>query len=554
MKRLFILFAGLVSFLAASAQKTPNWVRSAVIYQIYPSSYQDSNGDGFGDLKGIQSRLDYIQSLGVTCIWLNPIWKSGFKDGGYDVIDFYQVDPRFGTNADFVQLANDVHKRGMHIILDLVAGHASNESVWFKQSMEADKNLQYSDYFIWASRRPTDISSQDSAKFVEASAPRDKFYVKNYYDAQPALNYGYAHPNPNHPWEQAVDAPGPMAVRREMKNVISFWLETGADGFRVDLASSLVKNDPDKKATIDLWKELNAWFDEKFPEGVMISQWSNPRQSLAQAGFDVDFFLRPGKLTSAADGNRKTNDNIYFNKKGLGTVGDWETYFNDQYENTVGKGYVSLPTGSHGNYRMANDDRKDPAELKVLLTFVLTQPGVPMVYYGDEIGMKFLTNEPERDGSRNRSGSRTPMQWDDSPNDGFSTVAGNNIYLPQDPSPDRPTVAKQDKDPASQLNYLRALLKLRSSSPALNNDGRLKFLSDTTQPYPLVYLRYSGNEKYIVAVNPSDKSVQAKIGSQNSRKVTYALGTTASSKYTVGKDADVIKLPALSAAIFKLEE
>ncbi|HMI59703.1 MAG TPA: alpha-amylase family glycosyl hydrolase [Puia sp.] len=553
MKKILLLLAGSISCLFGAAQKTPNWVKSALFFQIYPSSYQDSDGDGFGDLKGIQSRLDYIQSLGVNTIWLNPIFKSGFKDGGYDVIDFYQVDPRFGTNTGFTQLAKEIHRRGMHLILDLVAGHSSNENVWFKQSMEADSNLQHSNYYIWAPRRPSDLSPQDSAHFVEANAPRNKYYVKNYYDAQPALNYGYARLNPNHPWEQPVDAPGPRAVRRELQNIITFWLEKGADGFRVDLASSLVKSDPDKKATIALWKELNSWFDEKFPEGIMVSQWSNPKEAIAQAGFDVDFFLRPGKLVSAAEGGRKGDGKVYFDRKGEGSVADWEVYFNDQYESSVNKGYVSLPTGSHGASRMENDNHKEAADLKVLLTFVLTQPGVPLIYYGDEIGMKFLVNEPEVDGSRNRSGSRTPMQWDDSKNAGFSTAPQDKIYLPIDPDPNRPTVAKQDKDPASQLNYARALVKLRSASAAMGNDGRLKFLSDTAQPYPLVYMRYSGNEKYIIALNPSNKSVEAKIGTQGGNRVTYAAGTTESGKYTIGKTEDIIKLPAISAAIFRLE-
>lgn len=551
MKKIVLLIVGSVACFWVSAQRSPAWSKAAIFYQVYPSSFQDSDGDGFGDLKGIQSRLDYVQSLGINSLWLNPVFKSGFKDGGYDVIDFYEVDPRFGTNTDLVNLAKEMHRRGMHLVLDLVAGHSSNQSIWFKQSMEADPNLQYSNYYIWAPAKPKDLSPQDSAKWVQANAPRAKYYIKNYYDEQPALNYGYANPDPDRPWEQPVTAPGPMAVRRELQNIITFWLEKGVDGFRVDLASSLIKNDPDKKATSALWRDLNGWFDKKFPEGVLIAEWHNPKQAIA-AGFDMDF-LRPGRLSSAYERGRKTDAKIYFDKKGEGSAADWYLYYKDQYDGTLNKGYASLPTGSHDAPRMANDDRKDIADLEVLLTFVLTQPGAPFLYYGDEIGMRYISNEPEVEGSRNRSGSRTPMQWDDSPNAGFSTAAANKIYLPIDPDANRPTVSKQDKDPKSQLNYVRALLKLRSSSAALGNDGEWTLLSDTARAYPMVYLRQGGGEKYVIAVNPSAKAVEAKIGSQHSAKATYTFGTGASSKYTAGKDADVIKLPAVSAAIFKLE-
>ncbi|HEY4197683.1 MAG TPA: alpha-amylase family glycosyl hydrolase [Mucilaginibacter sp.] len=551
MKKTILLLAGLLISVFASAQKHADWIKAAVFYQIYPSSFQDSNGNGIGDLKGIQSRLDYVQSLGINTIWLNPVFKSGFKDGGYDVIDFYQVDPRFGTNTELVQLANEIHRRGMHIVLDLVAGHSSNQSAWFKQSMEADKNQQYSDYYIWANEKPKDLPAQEASHWVEANAPRAKYYIKNYYDIQPALNYGYANPNPNHPWEQSVDAPGPRAVRRELQNIITFWLEKGIDGFRVDLASSLVKNDPDKKATITLWKDLSGWFHEKFPQGVLIAEWFNPKQSIA-AGFDIDF-LRPGKLTSAYQRGQKTADKIYFDKAGEGSVFDWETYFKDQYEGTLNKGYVSLPTGNHDSPRIASEDRKDDKELKVMLTFFLTQPGVPFIYYGDEIGMKYIPNSPDVEGSRNRSGTRTPMQWDASENAGFSTATKDKLYIPQDPDPNRPTVAKQEKDPHSQLNYVRELLKLRASSAALGNDGEWELLSDVNQPYPMIYMRRHGNEKYIIAINPSAKDVEAKITAQDAKRGIYTTGTTKSCSYKTDKNGDVIKMPAISAAIFKLE-
>ena len=455
LKFLIFLLLCLASFVNTNAQKHPDWLKTAVFYQIYPSSFQDANGDGIGDLKGIQSRLDYIQSLGINAIWLNPVFKSAFKDGGYDVIDFYQVDPRFGTNSDLIELAKDVHRRGMHIVLDLVAGHTSNESEWFRQSMQADSNLRYSNYYIWPQFKPNDLSEQEATRWVETTAARGKYYIKNYYDVQPALNYGFAHPNPAHPWEQGVNAPGPQAVRRELQNIISFWLEKGLDGFRVDLAASLVKNDPDKSATIALWKDMNGWFDGKFPEGVLIAEWFNPKQSI-EAGFDIDF-LRPGALTSAYERGQKTQAKVYFNKAGEGSLRNWNIYFQDQYNSTLHKGYISLPTGNHDSPRMTNEDRKDASELKVLITFLLTQPGVPFIYYGDEIGMRYIPNSPDVEGSRNRSGTRTPMQWDESSNAGFSTAAKEKIYIPEDPDPNRPTVSKQEKDPQSLLHFVQSL-------------------------------------------------------------------------------------------------
>jgi maltose alpha-D-glucosyltransferase / alpha-amylase len=551
MKRVTVLLCCLITCLSVSAQKSPEWLKTAVFYQVYPSSFQDSDGNGIGDLKGIQSRLDYIQSVGANTIWLNPIFKSAFKDGGYDVIDFYQIDPRFGTNTGLTELAKEMHQRGMHLVLDLVAGHSSNESEWFKQSMQADNNLEYSDYYIWASTKPADLPEQEASHWVEANAPRARYYIKNYYDIQPALNYGYAHPNPAHPWEQSVDAPGPRAVRRELENIMAFWMEKGVDGFRVDLASSLVKNDPDKSATIALWKEMSGWFHDSYPEGVLVAEWFNPKQSIS-AGFNVDF-LRPGKLTSAYERGKKTDAKVYFDKTGAGTLADWETYFRDQYDSTAGKGYVSLPTGSHDAPRMAGEDRSSTAELEVLLTFFLTQPGIPLVYYGDEIGMKYIPNSPEVEGSRNRSGTRTPMQWDSSQNAGFSTAPKEKIYIPLDPDPNRPTVAKEDKDPNSQLNYVRELLKLRASTTALGNDGELDFLGDPKQPYPMIYVRHSSVEKYLVALNPTGKDVQAKIVGQNAR-ATYVFGTNKSVSYNNGTGEDTITLPALSAAIFKLEQ
>ena len=551
MKKVLLSLVSMLVWVFLHAQQHPNWLKSAVFYQIYPSSFQDGNGDGIGDLKGIQSRLDYIQALGINAIWLNPVFKSAFKDGGYDVIDFYQVDPRFGTNTELIELAREVHRRGMRIVLDLVAGHTSNESAWFKQSMETDSNLQYSNYYIWAPSKPADLSEQEASRWVEADAPRAKYYIKNYYDVQPALNYGYANPKPDHPWEQGVNAPGPQAVRRELQNIITFWLEKGIDGFRVDLAASLVKNDPDKKATIALWKDLNGWFGEKFPNGVLIAEWFNPKQSI-EAGFAIDF-LRPGSLTSAYERGQKTKAKVYFDKAGEGSLASWAGYFEDQYISTLHKGYLSLPSGNHDSPRMANEDRKDVSELKVLMAFLLTQPGVPFIYYGDEIGMRYIPNSPDIEGSRSRSGTRTPMQWDESLNAGFSTAPKERIYIPQDQDPNRPTVAREETDPESLLHFVRALLKLRASSEALGNEGHWALLNDTSQSYPMVYIRFKGNEKYIIAVNPSGRKVHASFPTQHASKVTYVFGTAGKGIYQKEESGDEINMPAVSAVIYQIE-
>ena len=315
MKRSSLITMVLWACMGAMAQNPtqPSWLSDAVFYQIYPSSYQDTDGNGIGDIAGILSRLDYIKSIGVNAIWLNPVYVSGWTDGGYDVIDFYRVDKRFGTNSDLVELIHQAHARGIKIVMDLVAGHSSDQCEWFLQSKEAP-NLRYSDYYIWPSFKPEgstrpqgngsgslddavrhNASASLLSKFVATDAPRGPYYIKNFFNTQPALNFGFANPDPTHPWEQAVDAPGPMAMRRELKNIISFWMDKGVDGFRVDMAASLVKNDPDKSATIKLWKDdLMKWFGQEYPEGVLIAEWFNPAQSI-EAGFDLDFFCHDGQ-------------------------------------------------------------------------------------------------------------------------------------------------------------------------------------------------------------------------------------------------------------------
>lgn len=510
----------------------PSWLSRAVFYQIYPSSYMDSDGDGIGDLRGIQSRLGYLKGLGINAIWLNPIFVSGWFDGGYDVIDFYRVDPRFGTNSDLVALVKAAHLTGIKVCLDLVAGHTSNRCPWFLESANGGVDDRYADYYIWtdsiSQKDRDDIALRQQApdpqastigKYVEADARRGHYYLKNYYPCQPALNYGYAHPDPAHPWEQSVDAPGPQAVRRELRNIMAFWFGKGVDGFRVDLASSLVKNDPDKKAVMALWKEMRQWRDEHYPDRALISEWANPPQAIP-AGFDIDFMIQFGvagyaSLFFAPDtpwGQRQTKRKgqptpCYFDRAGRGSIKEFIDNFSDSYNKTKGLGYIAIPTANHDFQRPNIGTRCTTDQLKVAMTFFLTMPGVPLIYYGDEIGMRYQPGLPSKEGSNDRGGSRTPMQWAPGATAGFSTCEPSELYLPVATDDGRLTVAAEEQDPGSLLQYTKALLTLRQATPALGNDGAWALVSDVDRPYPMVYQRTSGSQTVLVALNPSGKKV-----------------------------------------------
>ena len=558
----------------ASAQNPaqPSWLSDAVFYQIYPSSFQDTDGNGIGDIPGIISRLDYIQSIGVTAIWLNPVYVSGWTDGGYDIIDFYRVDPRFGTNSDLVELVEKAHARGIKIVMDLVAGHSSDQCEWFLQSKEAP-NLRYSDYYIWPTFKPEDPSARPGtggslddavrmsagasllSKFVATDAPRGPYYIKNFFDTQPALNFGFADPDPAHPWEQAVDAPGPMAMRRELKNIMSFWMDKGVDGFRVDMAASLVKNDPDKSETIRLWKEdLMKWFGAEYPEGVLIAEWFNPAQSI-EAGFDLDFFCHDGRYNYSSlffYGRRGPGANAapYFDVAGNGGLKEWYDLYTYQYDAVKGKGYVCMPTGNHDFNRVCTEGRTKPEELMVAMTFFLTMPGVPFIYYGDEIGLKQNPAAPSTEGSGFRAGCRIPMLWDGTANAGFSTAPIDKIYIPQDPDPGRMTVEKAEIDPNSLLRYVRTLLRLRKRVPALGADASWRLVSSLDQPYPMVYERKLGNERCYVVLNPSGKAVKVTLPAEASKPELIG-GSYQKCTYKQTKKGDVVSLSPVSAAIFK---
>lgn len=532
---------------------TPVWLEDAIFYEIYPQSFYDSNDDGIGDIPGIEQKLPYLQSLGVTAVWINPCFVSPFQDAGYDVSDYYQVAPRYGTNEDLQRLFDQARKRGIRILLDLVPGHTSIEHPWFKASARHKRN-EYSDFFIWTEHAwQWDVPGY---RLVSGFSERDGSYLTNFFYFQPALNYGFANPDPDQPWQQPVDAPGPMYVRRELKRIIQYWLEMGASGFRVDMAFSLVKGDPGNRQTIKLWQEIRSWLDDVYPEAVLLSEWGVPTRAIA-AGFHMDFCLpfgTPGytALLRKPYGPGAGSDAYgfsFFDSRGSGNICEFLDNFMHHFQVIQSKGLMCFPTGNHDINPRLNKDRS-VADLELIYLFMLTMPVVPIIYYGDEIGMRTLEGLPSKEGGYNRTGSRTPMQWSDAPNAGFSTAPEGQLYLPVDNSPDRPVVSVQEKQRDSLLNRVRRLVALRKAHPALQAAASFEVIYAEPGSYPFVYLRSHGEERLLVAVNPSSRPVEVPLPLSQAASLETLFGIQGGLR----KESDhwIIRLPGVSGGVYKL--
>ena len=503
----------LCSNAGSSRSPVPAWLANAIFYEVYPQSFLDTNGDGIGDLPGVIDKLDYIRSLGCDAIWLNPCFESPFGDAGYDISDFYKVAPRYGTNADLKRLFREAHKRGMRVCLDLVAGHTSTEHPWFKQSARARKN-QFTNRYVWTDS----VWHVAGIPAISGFSERDGTYVTNFFHFQPALNYGFAKPDPQKPWQLPVDHPDCLATREEMKKIMRYWLDAGADGFRVDMASSLVKGDTDFKETMKLWADMRAMYDAEYPEAVLIAEWSDPARAIP-AGFHIDFLIHFNHPAYTSLFRSEPERDLFgffeemppsfFDRKGDGDIRVFLDCYLEHYRKTRCAGYISIPSGNHDIMRLA--EGRTVEELKVAFAFLLTMPGVPYLYSGDEIGLRYIRGLVSKEGGYNRTGSRTPMQWSSAKNAGFSTAKVKDLYLPIDPAKNRPTVEAQENDPDSLLNHIRNLAALRRAHPALGGDGSFEPLFAEKGCYPFIYRRKLGAETIVVAINPSAKSVSAEI-------------------------------------------
>lgn len=492
----------------------PSWLKDAIFYQIYPQSFFDANGDGIGDLLGIAQKLDYIESLGCNVIWINPCFDSPFGDAGYDIRNFYLVAPRYGTNEDMKALFRAAHDRGMRVVLDLVAGHTSAEHPWFQKSARPTAN-EFTNRYVWTDN----VWKGPGEGFdgIRGYSDRDGQYVTNFFHFQPALNFGFANPDPAQAWQLPVSHPDAIANRRELLDILLHWMSEGADGFRVDMAFSLVKNDPDGSANIALWQEIREEVERQFPEAVLVSEWSVPNRAIP-AGFHVDFMIHFGTpaYTELFRAERERDvfgmapdGHSYFDAEGRGDLARFLDIYLAQRHETRHLGYISVPTGNHDVSRLSRG--RSLAELKAAFTLLYTLPSIPCIYYGDEIGMRHIDHLPSKEGAYGRTGARTPMQWTDGQNAGFSEAEAENLYLPVDQTLGRPTVTAQDADPDSLLNHVRSLARLRVQLPALNPAGEITPLHGDQRGYPFIFLRTCGEERCLVALNPRSQPAETEM-------------------------------------------
>lgn len=471
------------------------WLDNAIFYEIYPQSFKDTNGDGIGDLNGIVEKLDYIKELGCNALWLNPCFASPFGDAGYDVSDYYSVAPRYGTNEDLKRLFEEAHGRGMHVLLDLVPGHTSVEHPWFRESMKAEKN-PYTDRYVWTDSVWEEPQGMGCLRGI---SDRDGACAVNFFSHQPALNYGFYRPDPEKKWQQPTDAEGPQATLAELKNIMRFWLGMGCDGFRVDMAGSLVKHDEEGRGTVRLWQNVREFLDREFPEAAMVSEWGEPDKSL-QGGFHMDFLLHFGP---SHYNDLFRCEEPFFSGRGKGDVSEFVRKYMENYEKSERKGLICIPSGNHDMDRLARSLHGD--ELKIAFAFLLSMPGAPFLYYGDEIGMNYVEDLVSVEGGYSRTGSRSPMQWDGSTNAGFSAAPAERLYIPLDPRADRPTVSAQLADENSLYHEIKRLIGIRQSHAALQSKGEIEFVYAEKNAYPFAYLRSAGDEKILVVLNPSGR-------------------------------------------------
>jgi len=495
------------------------WYKDAVFYEVYVRAFFDSNGDGHGDLKGLTHKLDYLKDLGIGALWLLPIYASPLKDDGYDIADFYSIHPDYGTLDDFKELLDAAHLRGMKVITDLVLNHTSEQHPWF-QAARCGPQDPYHDFYVWsdddqkyAGARIIFLDTEKSNWTWDESA--QQFFWHRFYSSQPDLNYD----NPQ--------------VRQEMINVMKFWLDLGVDGFRADAVPYLFEREgtncenlPETHAYL---KELRSFIDQHYPDRILLCEANQWPQDVRQYLGDGDEFnmafhfpLMPRVYMGIRKGNATPIIWALEHTPPIPENTQWAIFLRNHdeltlemvteeerqwmWENYAPEPRMRLNLGIRRRLAPLLDNDRRKIELAYSLLFTL--PGSPVLYYGDEIGMGDNIWLEDRDGVR------TPMQWEDSPQAGFSSAPSNRLYAAVISShgydPASLNVADQKLDPGSLLNTVKTMINTRSRHPALGS-GTLSWVTTipTRIPNPiLAYTLAEGQDRMLIIQNlsPSPQS------------------------------------------------
>jgi alpha-glucosidase len=501
---------------SAQSQPTgPEWWRHAVIYEIYPRSFQDSDGDGVGDIKGITSRLDYLHDLGIDAIWITPMYPSPGIDYGYDISDYTAIDPLYGSMADFDHLVAEAKKRDIRVIMDYVINHTSDQNKWFLESRSSRDNPKR-DWYVWHDGKgetatdkgdpPNNWQSWFGHSAWQWDETTRQYYYHYFYVQQPDLNWR----NPE--------------VHKAMDGVLDFWMKRGVAGFRIDAVSRLYEDpnlhdDPylpghnaygdrniqhkytdDLPQVHDVLKEVRRVVDKYPGDPILVTEADEPNvEALAKMYGNGDEVQLPMDF-QIADVNQLSAPRF-------------RELFN-QIESNSAHGQPEYFFSNHDQPRQWDrygDGEHNDQIAKLMAVLELTTRGTPQMYYGEELGMR--TTDPTRvedvhdpigklgwPKEKGRDGERTPMQWDVSPEAGFSTA--NKPWLPIPPSASKYNVEAEGKDPDSILNTYKKLLALRKTEPALRDGVQVSIGND---PDIFAYLRKTGTEAIIVMLNMSAK-------------------------------------------------
>jgi oligo-1,6-glucosidase len=527
------LLAGVGMTQNAMTQDRHHWWKEAIVYQIYPRSFMDSNGDGIGDLPGITSKLDYLQKLGVTVIWLSPHFDSPNADNGYDIRDYRKVMTEFGTMQDFDALLRGIKQRHMRLVIDLVVNHTSDEHRWFVESRQSKTN-PYRDYYLWRPGKnggpPNNYPSFFSGSAWKLDPVTNEYYLHYFAEKQPDLNWD----NPK--------------VRAEVYDLMRFWLDKGVDGFRMDVVPFISK-DP---SFPDLTPAELQRPEYTYTKGPHMHEYLHEMNQQVLSKYDVmtvgeAFGVSLADTPSLVDKRRgELNmvfnfDAVRLNRNGTQwrdwTLPELKAIYTRQFQALEAHSWNTVFLSNHDNPRVVSAFGDDSpkfraASAKVLATLVLTQRGTAFIYQGDELGM---TNYPFRSIAEfndieakngyqaqvetgkvsaeaylanllkvSRDHSRTPMQWDGSANGGFTTA--KQAWLAVNPNYSQINAAQELGDPRSVYHYFQRMIELRKKTPALVYGDYLDL--DLGNPEIFAYTRSLGAEKYLVVLNFSKQPVK----------------------------------------------